>query len=112
MASGEIPVYDASALRIALFKSTYLEERFDLNQKADANEALLCLISSLHDSLFKPDSDHCDARDCLIHETFGLNLKMVRKCKCGKQAPAEDMTRENFNFIVHVQGDRGFIKQA
>jgi hypothetical protein len=52
--------------------------------------------------MLKPDSDHCDAKNCLIHETFGLNLKIERMCKCGKQAPAEDMTRENFSFIVHV----------
>jgi hypothetical protein len=92
VSSSEIPVYDSSALRIALFKSTYLEERFDLNKKADANEALQCIISSLHSSFLKPDSDHCDAKSCLIHEAFGLNLKIERICKCGKQAPAEDYT--------------------
>ena len=31
VAKGEIPVLDLSALRVELFKSFYLEERFDLN---------------------------------------------------------------------------------
>lgn len=44
----DIPNFDASALRIELFKFNYPKTNFDLNQKADSNEAFLFLLDELH----------------------------------------------------------------
>ncbi len=48
MYANDIPNFDASALRIELFKFNYPKTNFDLNQKADSNEAFLFLLDELH----------------------------------------------------------------
>jgi len=47
------PVYKSLDIRRELFKLFYNEELFNLNEKADASEALTTVLSILHASLTK-----------------------------------------------------------
>ena len=88
-------------MRAELFKIYYLESLFDLNTKADASEAMTCILKLIH-SLFidsnarkmcKTFEDELDLncnRDCFVHELINLQIATVMECKCGKTKNIQD----------------------
>ena len=79
-------------IRRELFKLFYLEDLFNVNEKADAAEAFCHILSIIHASCTKTqgmkgtelDVDiKCPNDSCLVHQIFSIKTLTKKKCKCG-----------------------------
>jgi hypothetical protein len=97
----------------------YLEDTFNLNEKADAAEAFLTILSLLHASnapnlgqkansegILRLDLDEeckrAQNQACEVHKLFKISQVTCRKCLCGALFPPEQTDMNNFSLIVNV----------
>ena len=82
-------LFDTGPIRKQLFKLFYFDNKFCLNDQADANEALENTLNLLHAHLVGADlaktqetTQQCSPT-CFVHDNFYIDLDCVTLCKCG-----------------------------
>ena len=123
----DYPSFTAVVIRRELFKLYYLSNLFNLNEKADAAEALAHILSLLHASYCrhygcKPSEDKqkweidydipCDFKTdhgtvkCAIHRCFHVTTIAKRKCRCGE---VFDQLKSESNFFQMIVSPAAII---
>ncbi|CAG9324425.1 unnamed protein product [Blepharisma stoltei] len=90
------PVLDASSLRSQLSTVYSKQNKFQLNDKADAMEALIAILNAFHCSEIGNDSQGVDEKTCSLscrhqcpsHIAFNLEVLEQLQCICGSTSEA------------------------
>ncbi|CDW73817.1 ubiquitin carboxyl-terminal hydrolase-related protein [Stylonychia lemnae] len=104
--------FSINCMRRELFKLFYEEQLFEVNQKGDSSEALLCLLRIIHLAYVDPNQrrvcksfdDELDLQcisSCIIHQNFCIRSQEHLNCKCGNKK-AFDKYNNNFVQVINM----------
>ena len=83
----DIPTFSLGELRSELANQTSDQKLFDVGEKADATEAFIYILESLH-SHFQDALDQSELCDCVVHKACHTQVRRIVKCNlCKIQVP-------------------------